>query len=151
MFFFSAAAEYLRKVLIRQVSFTGQLKNPSRKVCPPPSPHHFRERRGVVSLPQKPSVLRITKDETTLPLWPCSCWHCHCAALLLSWLLSPGAKSSSLRWQRDRDTFQREKSSKDLVAALQNTGMRRKKWFNTWEVMGPSVCLPTQALALSIT
>lgn len=42
------------------------------------------------------------------------------AALLLSWLLSPGAKSSSLQRQGDRDAFQREKSSKELVAALWN-------------------------------
>lgn len=72
-------------------------------------------------------------------------------ALLLSWLLSPGAKSSSLQWQGDRDTSQREKNNKELVAALWSTGRSRKKWFNIWEVMDPCVCLLTQALALSIT
>lgn len=55
--FFSGTASYLRKVLIRQVSFTGQLKSCSRKVCPPPFPHHDISGKGEVLFPWHKSHL----------------------------------------------------------------------------------------------
>lgn len=55
--FSDAAVWYLRKVFVRWVSFAAQLKNQSRKVCPPPFPHRGISEKVEVLFPWHKSHL----------------------------------------------------------------------------------------------